>query len=108
MAVAEITTPTTPQRQEKIVDQSYWSLVWWKFRKNKLAIIGAIIVIGFYFVCGVAAEFFAPYSLQFESDFPEAPPQWPRFIDQEGEFHLRPFVYGMEEKVEYGAAQTLL
>ena len=23
------------------VSQSYWSLVWWKFRKNRLAVIGA-------------------------------------------------------------------
>ena len=40
------------------ISQAYLSLVWWKFKKNKLAVAGAIILIIFYTVCGLFAEFF--------------------------------------------------
>lgn len=101
MAVAESTaTSAQTTRKGKEISQGYWSLVWWRFRRNRLALIGGTIVIGFYLVCAVGAEFFAPYSIEFESDFPEAPPQLPRFIDAEGNFQMRPFVYGLEEKID--------
>jgi peptide/nickel transport system permease protein len=38
--------------------------------------------------------------LEHTSDYLEARPQWPQFVDAEGNFHLRPFVYGLEEKVD--------
>jgi peptide/nickel transport system permease protein len=82
------------------ISQAYLSLVWWKFKKNKLAVAGAIILIIFYTVCGLFAEFFTPYTLHQESDYLEARPQWPHFVDEEGKFHLRPFVYGLEETVD--------
>lgn len=92
-----VTSSTQPRKQ---ISQSYWSLVWWRFKKNRLAVVGAVIVLLFYFCCGLFAEFFAPYLLERTSDFLEAPPQWPRFVDKEGRFHLRPFVYGLERKVD--------
>jgi peptide/nickel transport system permease protein len=100
MAVAEATGAARRPVRTKTVSQSYWSLVWWKFKKNRLAIVGAVIVIAFYFVCALGAEFFAPYLLEHTSNYLEARPQRPRFIDAEGNFHLRPFVYGLEQKVD--------
>ena len=87
-------------RPEAQRGQSYWQLVWWKFKRSRLAIIGAIVLIGFYAVCGLFAEFFAPYLLMHTSNYAEALPQIPRFIDPEGRFHLRPFVYGYEKKID--------
>ena len=79
MAVAELgKTTTQPAPRQQRINQSYWSLVWWKFRKNRLAVVGAVVVVGFYFVCALCAEFFAPYLLNHTSDFLEAPPQWIR------------------------------
>lgn len=86
--------------QRKQISQSYWSLVWWRFKRNRLAVAGGVIVLTFYFVCALFAEFFAPYLLEYKSDYLEARPQWPRFIDEEGRFYLRPFVYGLEKKVD--------
>lgn len=101
MAVAEQTIQAAPAAQKRAtVSQSYWSLVWWRFRRNRLAIVGAFIVVAFYVVCAIGAEFFSPYLLTYESRFPEAPPQLPRFVDDAGNFHLRPFVYGLEEEVD--------
>lgn len=93
-------TAVAPEAEKIQVSQSYWSLVWWKFRKNRLAIIGGIVVLLFYVSCGLLAEFIAPYGLHTELEFLETPPQWPRFRDTEGEWHLRPFVYGLEQHID--------
>ena len=98
--MAKNETAVTPEVAKTQVSQSYWSLVWWKFKKNRLAIIGGIVVLLFYVSCGLLAEFIAPYGLHTESEFLEAPPQWPRFRDIEGEWHLRPFVYGLEQHLD--------
>ncbi len=89
-----------PGRKRREVSQSYWSLVWWKFRRNRLAVAGGLIVLALYFVCAVAPEFFAPYPLENPSAYLEAPPQAPHFVDPEGRFHLRPFVYGLQRQVD--------
>jgi peptide/nickel transport system permease protein len=48
----------------------------------------------------VVPEFTSPYLLQRTSENIEAKPQLIRFFDQEGNFHLRPFVYGLEKKID--------
>ncbi|HEY65445.1 MAG TPA: ABC transporter permease [Caldilineae bacterium] len=97
-------SPETPERSQdqerKQISQSYWNLVWWRFKRNRMAVVGGVIVLTFYLVCALFAEFFAPYLLEYKSDYLEARPQWPHFIDEEGNFHLRPFVYGLEKKVD--------
>jgi peptide/nickel transport system permease protein len=90
----------TLDNKPALVRQSYWRLAWWRFKKNRLAVVGAIIVLAFYLVCAVFAEFFAPYSLEHLSDYLEAPPQQIHFVDQDGNFSLRPFVYGYTEVVD--------
>ncbi len=85
--------------QKEQISQAYLALVWWKFKKNKMAVVGGIIVILFYLLCGVFAEFVAPYALDFQSDCLEARPQPLVFKNQEGKFSLIPAVYGLEETV---------
>ena len=85
---------------QKAIDQSYWSLVWWRFKRNRLAMAGGLMVLLFYFVCVLTAEFWAPYPVDLTSDYIDAPPQWPRLFDAEGKFHARPFVYGMTEELD--------
>lgn len=86
--------------KEKQVSQSYWSLVWWKFKKNKMAIVGAVILIILYASFVGVPEFVSPYLLERTSNFTEARPQTIRFVDAEGKFHLRPFVYGLNKKID--------
>ena len=86
--------------KKKQVSQSYWSLVWWKFKKNKMAIVGAVILIILYTSFVGVPEFVSPYLLEHTSNFTEARPQVIRFVDQEGKFHLRPFVYGLNKKID--------
>lgn len=94
-----MTTQALNVRQKK-VSQSYWGLVWWKFKKNRMAIVGGVVLFLLYFGFVAIPEFVAPYSLERRSDFNEAAPQTIRFVDAQGQFHLRPFVYGLEQKID--------
>ena len=85
-------------KEKRMVSQNYWSLVWWKFRRNRLAVIGAIILLIYYITCIFFAEFFAPYPKELESDYIEARPTYFQFRDDAGNFSLRPFVYGLKRK----------
>ena len=101
MAVAEqpISVPApTKQRQ---VSQSYWSLVWWKFKRNRSALIGGILLVTMYASFVLIPEFLSPYALETTSKHVEAPPTKLHFVDAEGNFSLRPFVYGMEQKLDF-------
>lgn len=99
MAVAEQSmTTASPKKQ---VSQSYWALVWWKFKRNRVAVIGGIILVTFYLSFVFIPEFLSPYALDHTSEYVEAKPTRIRFVDAEGKFHLRPFVYGMEKKIDF-------
>jgi peptide/nickel transport system permease protein len=70
---------------------SQWKLMWWKFRRHRLAVVGLIVVIIFYFVA-LFADFFAPQAPgTYLADYVYAPPQEIHLI-HEGRF--APFVYG--------------
>lgn len=102
MAVVEQTqTLTTPSPKKQQVSQSYWSLVWWKFKRNRVAVLGGILLLTSYIVFVLIPEFVAPYALNHTSDFTEAPPTRLHFVDADGKFHARPFVYGMEQKLDF-------
>lgn len=99
MAEAENTATIAPAKQKQ-VSQSYWALVWWKFKRNRTAVVGGIILLVFYFSFVFIPEFLSPYALDHSSNFAEAGPTRIHFIDAEGKFHFRPFVYGMEKKLD--------
>ena len=86
--------------QKEQISQSYWALVWWKFKKNRTAVLGAILLTIFYITCVFFAEFFAPYSKERESDYIEARSTPIRFRTPDGSFSLRPYVYGLDEEVD--------
>ena len=89
-------------QKKKPVSQGYWSLVWWKFKKNKLAVIGGILLATLY-VCFVGIpEFIAPYAKEHTSEFTAAKPQMIRIRDAEGNWQA-PFVYALERKVDVQA-----
>ena len=67
-------------------------LMWWKFRRHKLAVASLIFLVFAYLVT-LFAPFFAPYDPSERSRSLYAPPQAIHFFDAEGNFHLQPFVY---------------
>lgn len=71
-----------------------------KFWRNKLAVTGGIVLIILYLFFVIFPHFFATNDfMQQNEDYIFAPPQWPQFIDHDGNFHLRPFVYGYQSEL---------
>ena len=79
---------------DEVLVASQWQLMWWKFRRHKLAMICGVVVILFY-VAALFVEFIAPYPPNAQ-DATQVyhPPTSIHFRDADGDFHFRPFVYG--------------
>src|SRR5690606_16892217 len=50
----------TTQEEERISVASNWKLVWWRFRKNKLAVISAILLL-FFSIVVLVPDFFSTH-----------------------------------------------
>jgi peptide/nickel transport system permease protein len=82
--------------EKNYVSASQWMLMWWKFRKHKLAIIAGCLLVILYSVA-LFAEFFAPYDpATIHDTMIYTPPTKIHFIDPQGKFHFRPFMYGIK------------
>lgn len=70
---------------------SQWKLMWWKFRRHKLAMVGGVVVI-IYYIVALFCEFFAPtLSTTYNAQYVYAPPQ-ALHVWHDGQFGL--FVHG--------------
>jgi peptide/nickel transport system permease protein len=77
---------------EKVYVAPPWKLMWWRFRKHKMAMVAGVVLIVFYFIAAFC-EFVAPYDPdQALLQFKQAPPSGIHIRDAQGQFHL-PFVY---------------
>jgi peptide/nickel transport system permease protein len=73
-----------------------WKLMWWRFRKHKLALASGVVVI-FIYLIALFAEFLAPYSaVSYLADCKNMPPQRLHFFrtEENGKKTFGPFVYG--------------
>ena len=92
VAIAVKDSSGPDQLQEQYFIASQWQLVWRKFRRHHLAVLGMSVLAVLYLVA-VFAEFFAPYDkLLRNTDLRFAPPQRIR-VFHEGRL-TAPFVYG--------------
>jgi peptide/nickel transport system permease protein len=75
---------------------SLGQLIWTRFKHHKLGLVGAIIII-ILTVIVLFAGFISPYQFNRQHrSFNDAPPSRTHFLDEDGRFHIRPFVYGIE------------
>lgn len=81
------------QKENTYFVATQFQLMWWKFRKHHLAVLG-MSVLGIFLVLAVFAEFISPNE-PFSRDisYTIGPPQSLHWIDPQGKFHFRPFVY---------------
>lgn len=87
----------TPE-QEKVFLASQKKLMWWKFKRHKLAVISGIFLAVCYLSI-LVSEMLAPYSLESRNTkFIYAPPQSVHLF-HEGSF-VGPFVYGYKTKLD--------
>ena len=91
--------------QSNRIDEGYylasqWQLIWRKFRRHRLAMLSALVVI-FLYSLAVFAEFYSVNDYHKRHvKYAKAPPHTVRFIDEEGNFHLNPFIYDMTQKLD--------
>jgi peptide/nickel transport system permease protein len=79
--------------EERYYFASQWQLMWRKFKKHRLAILGTVVLAILYFIA-IFCEFLAPYNpYKRYADYSNLPPQRVRFF-HEGQFR-GPFVYGL-------------
>ncbi|MBV9219564.1 MAG: ABC transporter permease [Methylobacteriaceae bacterium] len=80
--------------QETVYLASQWRLMWWRFRRHRVAVVSGVFLLVMY-ASIVITEFLAPYSLDTRNtEFIRAPPQNVHLF-HEGRF-IGPFVYGYE------------
>jgi len=99
--VAVLAPPTTPAHEpaplalpeQRIFVASQWQLMWWRFRKHRLAMVSSVIVIGFYLVV-LGADFLA-YADPDRSEAQRSlmPPQRVYFFDG---WRFAPYVHGFK------------
>jgi len=84
------------RQDEEILAASHGKLMWRKFRKHKVAMVGIVVLFVLYGLA-IFCEFFSPYDIyERHMDFTYMAPQRIHFVDPSGRLHLRPFVYGMK------------
>src|SRR6185312_13396382 len=96
MSEAVVSEPLVTEAESRVAVATQRQLIWWRFRKHKLAVISAIIVALFYLVA-IFADGLA-YSPPFETQASRSyiPPQPIHWFDADGSFH--PQVYALKGK----------
>jgi len=84
-----------PAAEARVYTASQWRLMWWKFRRHRLAVVAAIVVLVLY-LAAAFCEFLAPYPLAWRhTERVFAPPQRVHLFSDAG-FEGRPFVYALQ------------
>jgi peptide/nickel transport system permease protein len=98
--------PSPPvEREAQLYVASQWQLMWWRFRRHKLAMVSGIVVIGVYLVA-IFAEFIAPYAPDVvNARYLYAPPQTLHLFSTEGGLHFAPHVFGYKSVVDAAAGR---
>ncbi|MBI3514485.1 MAG: ABC transporter permease [Proteobacteria bacterium] len=80
-------------RQERYYQASQWRLMWWRFRRHKIAVVSAVVLLLLY-ASVLVSEILAPYGLESRNPgFLLAPPQQVHLF-HDGRL-VGPFVYGL-------------
>ena len=86
-------------QKEAYFTASQGQLIWSRFRKQRSAVVAAIVLAVMVF-CGLFADFIGPYNPTIagaNKDYTNGAPQWPRFCDDAG-CSARPFIYGIKRE----------
>jgi peptide/nickel transport system permease protein len=99
-------TPAEEAQNPKVVltrfgsgNEGYATLVWRRFRRSPMGMIGLILVATM-LIISVFADFFAPMDPK-EANLPFAPPDVVAFEDPAGNFSLIPYVYPIGDTGEF-------
>ena len=98
-AGAPVTVGATPKQDEaKVISVN--RLMWRRFKRNRLAVLGGGFLV-FMYLSAIFAGFIAPNDpTEVYPQYVSMSPQSLNFVDLEGNFHLVPFVYGIKSAVD--------
>lgn len=87
-----VAEPPEPDAPAILGGASQWRLMWLRFRRHRLAVVAAVVLVGLYGLV-TFCEIIAPYGPDDRNVLAiQAPPQWPQLLDADGGLHW-PFVY---------------
>jgi peptide/nickel transport system permease protein len=79
---------------------SHWKLMWWRFRRHKLALVSGAVV-SFIYLIALFCEFLAPSDPNvFRAEYKYAPPQHLHIIDTHDGLDVGLYVYGYKSEVD--------
>ena len=85
--------------KERIYHATQWQLVWWQFRKHKMALVG-IVVLALMYLIAIVPGLFAPSDPnQRYTGYESSPPTPVHIRTEEGEWQ-RPFIYRLKRTVD--------
>lgn len=87
-----------PAREARVHVASQWRLMWWRFRRHRLAMVGGVVLVLIY-LAAIFADFIAPNAKDTQrAGYTYAPPQRIHFIDHAGGgTQFGPYVYGYRQ-----------
>lgn len=90
----------THHEEQSVFVASHWQLMWWKFKRHKLAMVGLVIVAILYLIA-LVPYFLAPNDPnEVTAQYTYAPPQGIHFFRQEdGETVFGAYVYGYQAEI---------
>ncbi len=95
-----IAVDATMDQESEIDVAPQWKLVWWRFRKSPLAIVGLVLVIALYLVA-LFADFLTPYATSdFTPTYTYAPPQRLHLFEDGWDFSPHVTGYSVEVNQE--------
>lgn len=85
-------------KKEDYYLSSQWALMGRKFKKHLLARF-SLVILGFFVFGALFAEFLSPHLTdKYLRDYTNCPPSSIHWVDLEGRFHLKPFVYSLKSE----------
>lgn len=99
--------PVATQYGDSYYLASQWQLMWRKFRRHRLAMLSLLVVV-FLYSLAIFAEFFAINDHHKRHvSYAKAPPQALHFVDEQGTFHIVPFIYELNQKLNMDTLQRI-
>ena len=93
------TNSTETTKTERRFYASQKQLIWWHFKKHKLALMGTAVLSIFYFAV-IFAEVLVPYDPETRiQGYINAPPTLVHSYSKDGQFQ-RPFIYALKREVD--------
>ena len=94
-------TKTLPQRSGRLRRPelaTQWQLMWWKFKRHHMALIGMSVLAMLVFLSAFAGFIGPEAPFTRNNQYLSGGPMGIHFFDVDGNFHLRPFVYARTTK----------